>query len=139
MAERRLDLAVSVLDAIDANVAVLDEAGAIVYVNAAWERFGEMNGAPTTQWIGRNYVDECLRASETGDLEAGRVFSALRQLLGGNPAHRRFVYECSSQAQRRIFSMSLSGFVVDDRVYAVVMHHNMTIDHLADDRRLQPV
>lgn len=132
------DLAAQTLEAIDAHVAVLDGSGAIVYVNGAWRRFGESNGAATVDWIGRNYVDECLRAAETGDGEAGRVFSALRQLLGGNLMHRRFMYECSSATQRRIFSMSLSGFHADGELYGVVMHHNLTIDHLADDRRLQP-
>lgn len=138
MADGRLDLAVSVLDAVDANIAVLDQHGSIVYVNDAWRQFGESNGAGDVWWVGRNYVDECLRAAETGDEEAGRVFSALRQLLGGNLTHRRFMYECSTPYQRRIFSMSLSGFYADDELYAVVMHHNTTIDHLADDRRLQP-
>lgn len=137
MAVDRFPLASSVLDAMDANVAVLDATGHIVYVNAAWQRFGRLNGAPEVQWLGRSYLDECFRAAET-DEEAGRVFSALRQLLDGNLTVRRFTYECSTETQKRIFSMHLSGFEHDGSLYAVVMHHNITIEHLADERRRVP-
>ncbi|MBD3307580.1 PAS domain S-box protein, partial [candidate division KSB3 bacterium] len=48
------------LNALSANIAILDETGTIVAVNAAWQRFGEANGLQWADYgIGRNYLEVC--------------------------------------------------------------------------------
>src|SRR5687767_2569235 len=47
-----------------AHVAVLDAAGRILAVNAAWDRFGAENGlAPDYAFAGVDYLDVCARAA----------------------------------------------------------------------------
>jgi len=51
------------LDALDANIAVIDRRYAIVMVNEAWRKFGIENSLPGQVYcVGTNYIGVCLAA-----------------------------------------------------------------------------
>ncbi len=82
LANQRLRQALSfntaTLDALDANVAVLDTDGQILSTNLAWRRYAEANGGPST---GDNYLAACDAYAAKG-VAAGRVLGAgLRELI----------------------------------------------------------
>lgn len=56
----------SVLNALPAQLAVLDEAGTIILVNNAWTDFAQQHGGPDAQatGVGANYLAVCRRAGE---------------------------------------------------------------------------
>ena len=54
----------SILDALSAHIAVIDESGKTVATNVAWRMFAEANGMTWSDWgIGRNYIEICEKAT----------------------------------------------------------------------------
>ena len=78
--EELLDL----MDRLPANMALLDDAGEILAVNAAWRSFSEDNAADSAKTgIGANYLAACDAAASTGDVEAEQFAEGLRSVLRG--------------------------------------------------------
>ena len=73
------------IDSLNANVAVLDDAGQLVQVNEGWRRFGARRNA-ASDYVGLNYLKVCADAAERGDTGAERVEKGLP------PARRRGRY-----------------------------------------------
>ena len=69
----------------DVEVALTDQHGVIVEVNAAWERFSVENGGdPARTGVGVNYLDVCDLAK--GDPAVDAIAAALRSALSGELA-----------------------------------------------------
>jgi len=77
----------TVVDALPEHVAVVDLAGKIVMVNAAWRRFAIANGDSDQSrcGVGVNYLSAC--HSELADDDAGRAARGLRGVLEGSLPH----------------------------------------------------
>jgi hypothetical protein len=89
----------STIDNLHANVAVLDNEGAIVEVNERWRRFGSQRMAPS-DYVGVNYLEVCERSAELGDRSAMRVAIGLKRLLNGEADSYDTAYRCSDHAFR---------------------------------------
>ena len=94
-AEKRLlaqaQITQSVLDTMDASVAVVDRDGRILYVNQAW-RAANVHGpvpAPANLEVGSNYFDACSAAERGG--QAAAALAGMRQVLRGEIP--RFSYD----------------------------------------------
>ncbi|MBX6363000.1 MAG: hypothetical protein IRZ00_03950, partial [Gemmatimonadetes bacterium] len=76
-------LSTAVLDSLPSEVAVLDEAGVIIRVNAAWrarvEREAEPGRAAAT--VGTTYIEACRAAAAAGDEEGAAVVAGLGAVL----------------------------------------------------------
>jgi two-component system CheB/CheR fusion protein len=74
----------SVLDTIEASVAVVDRDGRILYTNKTWRR-GEdgLAPAPMDLSVGENYLDACIQAERTGAAAACATVSGMRRVLRG--------------------------------------------------------
>ena len=61
------------LEGISPEIAILDEAGFIVYVNSAWTKFAIENASLDPEaYLGQNYVDACLKAVPPATCSGGR-------------------------------------------------------------------
>ncbi|MFO0546733.1 MAG: chemotaxis protein CheB [Polyangiaceae bacterium] len=90
------DLLQAVIDALPANVAVLDDEGVIQFVNAAWLEFAKANGGGAVS-VGANYLDACHDAVE--------VRTALEAVLRGQRTLFECEYPCHSPTEARWFLM----------------------------------
>ena len=83
MIDAGLLLATGALNALGIHIAVLDESGAIVFVNEAWSRFARNNGATTaaTFFVGTNYFAVCRDAVRCGDVTARLALSGFQEVL----------------------------------------------------------
>jgi hypothetical protein len=88
-----------ILDALQANAAILDETGAVIEVNKRWRRYGRQNGA-TSDYLGVNYLAVCEGAARTGDRRAARVWKGLDRLLAGHTDHFGLAYPCGARTFR---------------------------------------
>ena len=69
------------IDSLSSHIAVLDEDGVILAVNAAWRRFADQNGFGGGSYgVGSNYVDACQPTS--GEAEDAQAVAAQRRLPG---------------------------------------------------------
>jgi PAS domain S-box-containing protein len=91
-------------DFLPYSMALLDEDGCILTVNAAWRRFGRDNNADdaTATGVGVNYLDVC-RAS--GDPNAVAVYNGIRDVLDGRADHFELIYPCHSPVQARWYRL----------------------------------
>jgi PAS domain S-box-containing protein len=123
----------STLDALTSHVAIVNEAGEIVAVNAAWRRFAAANGGNTpTCDVGGNYLEACTSASQkTG--EADLAGEGIRRVLAGEVAEFSLEYPCHSPEQKRWFVMRATRFGADGVRRAVLAHENITNRKLAEE------
>ncbi|WP_249011622.1 EAL domain-containing protein [Conexibacter sp. DBS9H8] len=129
------------VDALVANVAVLDRHGVIVAVNDGWAQFAIDNGARCATsrpgdgvgvGVGADYLGVCAAASVSEPL-AAEVHRALEDILGGRRDGFRFEYPCHAAGQERWFAMRITPFVGGGEISgAVVVHHDITARRRAE-------
>jgi|CXWL01.1.fsa_nt_gi PAS domain S-box-containing protein len=126
---------VCVLDALPASLALLDSFGAVVAVNEPWKRFAAANGFEGPAGLGLNYLEVTERAAPEDPEGAGRVASALREVLNGRRHEFSLEYPCHSPTTKRWFRVDITG-VFDAKLGngALVLHHDITKRWLADEK-----
>lgn len=124
-----------VLDSLEEQIAVIDGAGKINYVNRAWKSFGTENGmAPGSCGVGSNYLKVCNTSGNRGDSLAGEAAQGLREVLGGERDSFYFEYPCHSPVEKRWFLMRVAPLQGGSTGLFVVSHHNITERKLAEER-----
>jgi PAS domain S-box-containing protein len=118
----------STLDALSENVAILDETGSIVTVNASWKNFADANGlGDPTYGIGSNYLDICDAAHGDDAAEASIVAVGIREVLAGESEVFTAEYPCHSATEQRWFRLTVTRFREAGPIRLVVTHENMTV------------
>lgn len=111
------------IDALSAQIAILDEHGIVLSVNDAWSKFAADNpGRLNSAAVGMDY----LRYLESIDLDVNESVSASALLKGiqftmaGEPDTFSFEYPCHTQEQKRWFLVRLTRFAGDGPLRIVV-------------------
>lgn len=112
----------NVLDAVRAEVAVIDAAGRIRMVNDAWRRFGRQRGAPADAYVGADYLAVCERAAAAGDCDAAVVRDGLTRLLAGEAAAFDHLYSCDELT----FQLRAARFDHAAGAWIVLTHEDVT-------------
>ena len=118
------------LDALTANVAVLDAKGEILAVNDAWVEFANLNDFKVENYgVGSNYLTFC---DDLGADDARKVAEGLRALLNGGPGPFRFDYVMPSDVGpiwAKLTAVRL-GFL--HRPFLIVAHEDVSIQRRAE-------
>lgn len=131
--ENRIDFLSQVLASIPDQIAVIDISGKIVYVNKSWIEFGESNSVKIKDWIGVDYLTICDNADATGDVLGGEAVKGIREVIEGLKQDFHLEYPCHSPNEQRWFMMNITGFLLGDERYFVVMHKNITQRKLVEN------
>ncbi|MGZ5064575.1 MAG: PAS domain S-box protein [Usitatibacter sp.] len=117
----------AILNALPANIALLDTRGVIVSVNEAWRQFADANAfrAPG-HGVGVNYLDVCDRALGRDTAVATEVGAGIHSVLSGGVDSFSTEYRCDSPTQQRWFLLTVTPLPGDPPKGAVVMHLNIT-------------
>ncbi|HEX7441362.1 MAG TPA: PAS domain-containing protein, partial [Caldimonas sp.] len=108
---------------LPAPVALLDEPGVIVSVNAAWKRFEVANGLCGPDFgIGQDYPRLCDSIGGEDAEGARRAARGLRSVLSGAQAEFALEYACHSPIEPRWFRMTVTALLGGATVGAVVTH-----------------
>ncbi|HUX26346.1 MAG TPA: PAS domain-containing protein, partial [Burkholderiales bacterium] len=92
----------AIVNALPANIALLDTRGQIISVNAAWRRFAEANACRSPEYgIGLNYLDICDRVRGTDAAGAEPVATGIRAVLSGAAPGYSLEYVCQSPTEQR--------------------------------------
>ncbi|MFO7886585.1 MAG: PAS domain S-box protein [Desulfobacteraceae bacterium] len=122
-----------VVDSLPEHIAVLDNNGIIVYVNQAWKNFAQENHLASNNYcIGVSYFDLCNKTMGAERDQALYVASQLNDLLTGKIDGFSIEYPCHSPQSHRWFRLNLTGFMVDNRPWAVAAHENITLRSRAE-------
>lgn len=101
----------SVFDSRTEQVAVLDENGVIIGVNAAWRRFAIDNGMPDLlhDAVGLNYLQICGEAAGyPNGSEASLVATGIQAVLNGEQLDFSLEYPCHSPNEERWFNLRVT-------------------------------
>lgn len=121
----------AILNAIAANVAVLDRNGTIVAVNESWRRLGDENRFESGQAapgmaLGANFLAE----SKTGE----EVGAGIRAVLEGHKPDFSVEYACHSPQQQRWFSVRAMPMGQSARDGVVVTQTDITERMRAEEK-----
>ena len=99
------------IDSLPAHLAILDEVGTIISVNAAWRRYAVSNDFSGDDYgLGANYLAVCARATGANAEEAPLVLQGLRDVLGGKRDEFYLEYPCHSSNEQRWYALRATRF-----------------------------
>jgi PAS domain S-box-containing protein len=115
----------AVLDAIPAEVAILDTDGRILGANAAWRRFGDLGGLrPSTARVGARYLDGDPAAPS--DAMVDGVACGIREVARGEHDEFQLVYPSHGTGDERWFRLRATRYSEGERVRVLVVHEDVT-------------
>ena len=124
----------SILNALPADIALIDAKGVIISVNDGWRHFGEIHGLQSSaSGLGKNYLEICDRAQGAFAEMARDAAAGIRAVLIDATRHFSLEYPCHSLTQRRWFRLIASPMEAG-RGGAVVMHIDITAQKQAEER-----
>ncbi len=125
----------AVLQALSANIAVLNRMGDIVAVNDSWKKFASDNGAQEGRTgVGMNYLKVCRTATgESGEI-AARTADGIQAVLEGRESLFTLEYPCHSPRHKRWFVLYVTPLTFEQGG-AVVSHINIT-DRVLSEQKL---
>jgi PAS domain S-box-containing protein len=117
----------STLDALSAQVAILDETGKIVAANRAWRSFADANQPVLVGMLeGANYLELFASADGAGAEHAAAIVAGVEAVMRGD--RQEFVFEssCRSLREKRWFNARVTRFSGDGPLRIVVAHEDVT-------------
>jgi two-component system sensor kinase FixL len=98
----------AVLDALPAQIAVIDADGKIVAVNRVWRCFAEENGAAAEvrDALGLDYLAACRGAGGSDAVEAGLIADGIASVLSGQSDHFLREYPCHAPGRERWYAVT---------------------------------
>ncbi len=124
-----------ILNALPAQIALLDPLGYIVAVNESWRAYAEANAKESPDFfMGRNYLEVCDGATGDSSEEARVVAQGLRTVLTGQQPSFALEYPCHSPREERWFRLSATPVSTVRHSGAVVMHMDITERRMSEQR-----
>jgi len=124
----------SILNALPAQVALIDNEGVIVSVNEAWRRFAVANELKDAKFgVGQSYLDVCEHAIGIWSENAQAVAVGIHRVLHGETENFTMEYPCHSPTVQRWFLLRVVPLCEGSLVGAIVMHVDITERKLAEE------
>jgi PAS domain S-box-containing protein len=121
------------LDALRSHIAVLDETGRILELNAAWKRFADENNFVGDNYgLGSDYLEMSERSEDTCG-EGKIIAQGIRDVISGKLDRYQTVYPCHSPVEQRWFVMEATRFPGPGPLRVVIAHDNVTERKLAEE------
>ena len=129
----------SVLNALTANIAVVDEQGTIVAVNEAWKRFARENGGVDPDgYVGTNYLAVCHASLQEGpDALVEAALRGINAVMRDEQEEFDVEYPCHSLDKQRWFKVCGTRFVGESSGHVVVAHQDITERKEAEEKLRQ--
>jgi two-component system sensor histidine kinase UhpB len=116
-----------ILNAVSAQIAVINSSGIIIKTNASWNNFAINNGVTCLAKCGEgvNYFDLCKTAAAAGDEISGKIIEGIQQLMEDKTEEFSVEYPCHSPQQEKWFYMRVKKFESTETLL-VTEHHDIT-------------
>lgn len=125
-------IARAALDALPAQICVLDSAGTIVLANSAWRAFVVAKGCIGIGVSeGGNYLGVCDNAGEGERVNAIAIASGIRQVIARERELFHYEYACNSRIRRYWFMLTVTG-LPESAGHVVLSHERTTRRKRAD-------
>ena len=117
----------AILNSLSAHVAILDIHGQILETNDAWKKFALANKIqmrPDT--ININYLEVCKSSFGESSEQAEEVYQGIRKLIDKKINEFVIEYPCHSPDENRWFYMRATRLSLENEVFIVISHENIT-------------
>lgn len=115
------------IDALSANVCVLNDEGEIVAVNRSWRHFARANGLfMSDAALGISYLAVCDAAAFEGCEDAAVFAAGLRSVMRGERDSFSLEYACHGPEQQRWFMARVTRFAGKGPAGIVVAHEDVS-------------
>jgi len=123
----------AILDAIPAEIALIDQTGNILTVNESWVRFERENSCQSKQSSGpgANYLEVTAAASHSGDVYASQALTGIKAVLSAQAEEFFLEYPCDSPTEQRWFLLHAVAAPADVGG-AIIAHTDVTRRKLAE-------
>lgn len=121
-----------VLDAVAANICVINPQGDILYVNQSWSDFNLANscnsyqGTSDAYWSSQNYLNICKQSALSGDSQALQVLEGIQQVIKDKEAEFYYEYPCHSAIEEHWYMMRVKQIDTDSTPHIVIIHQDIT-------------
>lgn len=123
------------LDALSSHIAILDETGCIIEVNAAWSQFESADKCQELRGVGDNYLHLCDSATGRFSEEAAPMAAGIRAVIANEKSSFEIEYPCHSPSEKRWFVARVTRFETNGNVRVVVAHENISARKRAEAER----
>ena len=122
-------IAHAALNALTAQVAILDESGAILMVNKSWRDFVNENGAMAGALIeGANYLQAC-DCAQGDDAEGASAFAeGIRAVIRGERELFKLQYPSYSPQQKQLFTARITRMPGEGPLRIVIVRKQVAVD-----------
>jgi PAS domain-containing protein len=116
------------LDALSAQIAILDSNGNIIQVNQSWRKFAAANSSPDDPEIKffSNYLQVCDQVRGPDKDNASMMAAGIRAVLSEAVTEFAMKYACHSPTEKRWFVARATGFLLKKNKYVVVSHEHIS-------------
>lgn len=117
----------TVINSMNANIAVIDAHGMIISVNRPWEQFALDNGVETLEGTVKNvnYFDVLKNSIAAGDPNSSTVLKGIQKILSGASTEFIFEYPCDTPIGNRWYLMKALPLSLTSGG-AVISHEDIT-------------
>jgi len=123
----------AILDSLSAHIAILDEQGEILFVNAGWRKFAEINELRQPNFgVGINYLQVCETAVAKGTVTVTAILAGIRKVIAGEIDTFYTEYDCHGPSVKQWFEMRVSKFANHQADHLIVSHEDITTRKLAE-------
>ncbi len=124
------------VDAISANLAILNSSGTIVAVNQAWRSFAQAHGGNVDDLCkGVNYLAVCDAASGASGEAAQQMAAGIRAVLDDRQDTFMVEYRCDSPTEKHWLMSLVTRFEGQGEARLVVAHQDITAFKIANALR----
>ena len=115
------------LDAMAPHIAILDDRGLIITVNAAWRNFAARSALEQADYgIGINYLTICQHSAQFKTPSAAEAAEGIRDVIEGRREAFQLEYPCHTPDKKRWFVLRVSRFHWGGELRIIVVHQNVS-------------
>lgn len=116
--------ATSTIEALSAQIAILDETGTIMGTNRAWRQFAATSAAGVAE--GANYLTACEATIGAGAADARALAAGIRVVIAGARDHFSLEYSLRHPSVQRWFVARVTRFADAEPARIVVAHEDIS-------------
>jgi two-component system cell cycle sensor histidine kinase/response regulator CckA len=125
----------TILDAIPAHLAVLDQNGVIIFINESCQKFlGSSQGSCEFVKIGQNYLEYCELAAHAFDGLGPTVAAGIRKVMQEDAQPYCLTHPVHWEDKSEWYRVTATSLGSGDLSGAVVMYQDVTEQHLAQEQ-----
>lgn len=123
----------SILDSLDAHIALLNKDGVIIAVNEAWKKFAVKNDYSHPEYgLGVNYFEVTGQSEGLEGTDMAIIGKGIKNVLDGKRSRFTMEYSCNSPCDRQWFNVVVTPLSKKYKSGAVVAHFNITAQKAAE-------